>query len=204
MDTEINKLSIIGYSGHSYVCIDVALENSIGIIGYYDTHKKKYNPYGLKYLGRDNGSISNSFICIGDNSKRQSIYNSLFPEINEETVNLIHPRSVISNKVNLETLILICAGAVVNPLADIGTGCIINTNAVIEHECKIGNFVHIAPSAVLAGNVTVGDRTLVGANSIVKEGVNIGNDVIIGAGAVILKDVLEGETVIGNPAKALN
>ena len=42
---------LIGYSGHSYVIAEVALENNIDLIGYSDKEKLLKNPLNLKYLG---------------------------------------------------------------------------------------------------------------------------------------------------------
>ena len=51
------KINIIGYSGHSYVCIEIALLNNF-IIGYCDLNKKNKNPYNLSYLGKKNMNTS--------------------------------------------------------------------------------------------------------------------------------------------------
>lgn len=47
------KLEIIGYSGHSYVCIETAICSSFEVIGYYDLEHKSHNPYKIKYLGSE-------------------------------------------------------------------------------------------------------------------------------------------------------
>ena len=47
------KIVIIGYSGHSYGCLEIALNQGISIIGYYDIVEKDLNPYNLKYLGEE-------------------------------------------------------------------------------------------------------------------------------------------------------
>ena len=46
-----NKLVVIGYSGHSFGCIEVAINQGFLVIGYYDISKKVINPYNLNYLG---------------------------------------------------------------------------------------------------------------------------------------------------------
>ena len=40
----VKEINIIGYSGHSYVCIETALLNDIAVVGYFDTVKKNKNP----------------------------------------------------------------------------------------------------------------------------------------------------------------
>ena len=48
------------------------------------------------------------------------------------------------------------------------------------------------------------DNVLIGAHAQVLGNIVIGKNAKIGAGAVVLKDVLEGETVVGMPAKEIN
>ena len=197
------KINIIGYSGHAYVCIETALLNDIIIVGYCDLNNKNENPYKLTYLGEEKNMNSEQevFICIADNTIRKKIYESL-PNLNFN-INLIHPKSIISNTVDIGFQTLICAGAIINPQVKIGKGCIINTGSIIEHECIIEDFSHIAPGAVLSGNVLIGKGSFIGANSVIKQGVKIGCNVIVGAGAVIIKDILDNTKVAGKPSKII-
>lgn len=201
----LTDLILIGYSGHAYVCADNALLNNYDIVGYCDTEEKRVNPFQLDYLGKEKEYLSSErdgvlFVSIGSNNLRETIMKR-FPD--KVFVNLIHPRSIVSQKASLEpdANILVGAGVMVNPLAKIAKGVILNTACVVEHECVIDEYAHIAPGAVLAGNVKIGKRTFVGANAVIKQGVVVGNDVIIGAGAVVIKDVPDGVTIVGNPAR---
>lgn len=196
-----NKINIIGYSGHSYVCIEIALLNNFIINGYCDLNKKSKNPYNLSYLGEEKNMNTKQdvFICIADNIIRNNIYKSL-PSL-DFNINLIHPNSIISNTVDIGFQTLICAGAIINSQVKIGNGCIINTGSIIEHECEIGDFSHIAPGAVLSGNVVIGKRSFIGANCIIKQGVKIGCNVTVGAGAVVIDDILNNTKVVGNPSR---
>ena len=198
-------LILIGYSGHAYVCADNALLNNYDIVGYCDTEEKQVNPFQLEYLGKEKEYLSSErngvlFVSVGSNNLRETIMKR-FPD--KVFVNLIHPRSIVSQKAIIEpnANILIGAGAIVNPLVKIGKGVILNTACVVEHECMIEEYAHIAPGAVLAGNVKVGKRAFVGANAVIKQGVVVGDDVIIGAGSVVINDVSDGATVMGNPAR---
>jgi len=196
-------INIIGYSGHAYVCIEIALLNDIIIGGYCDINKKNANPYELNYLGEEQNMNSDQkvFICIADNIIREKIYKSL-PKLDFNT-NLIHPNSIVSNTVDIGFQTLVCAGAIINSQVKIGKGCIINTGSIIEHECKIGDFSHIAPGALLCGNVQIGDGSFIGANSVIKQGVKIGCNVTVGAGTVVINDILDNKKVVGNPGKTI-
>jgi len=200
-----NNIGIIGYSGHSFVCIEIAQINNINVKGYFDQDEKSLNPFKLAYLG-DEVKASNElelFIGIGDNHIRERVFTKLQSLDKRLNITLIHPNAIVSQSTKIGSSSLLAAGVIVNPFAVIGVGCIINTGVIIEHECEIADFVHIAPGAVLAGNVRVGQGTFIGANSVVKQGVNIGEKVIVGAGTVILNDVPDNVTIVGNPGKII-
>jgi len=200
-----NRIVIVGYSGHSYGCIELALSLNIIIDGYYDIEEKSYNPYNLNYLGKEASIKTNHFpfISIGNNRIRKKIFENFSKnKIDLETI-LIHPKSIISNSSKIKKQTFVSAGAIICSHVNIGLSCIINTGAILEHESKIGDFTHIGPGSVLAGNVIIGENCMIGANSTIKEGVKIGNNVIVGAGSVILNDISSNLVVVGNPGKKL-
>lgn len=200
-----NQFTIVGYSGHSYVCLEIAIQNSFEPIGYYDKNLRRNNPYNLEYLGSETYSVPllPVFIGIGDNIVRKKVFDLLLQNNCNLSINLIHNKSIVASSSSIGLNILVAAGAIINSFTKIGNCCILNTGSIIEHECKIGDFVHVAPGAVLAGNVSVGDRTFIGANSVVKQGVKIGKDVTVGAGTVVLFDIPDNATVVGNPGKII-
>jgi sugar O-acyltransferase (sialic acid O-acetyltransferase NeuD family) len=199
---------LIGYSGHAFVVYGIATAAGKKVTGYCDNEEKKYNPFALRYFGKENSDVAEAvfktegfFIAIGDNVIREKIFNALLNK-NLHPVNVIHPSAVIDGSATIATQgVMIAANATINPLAKIGAGAICNTACIIEHECIVGNFTHVAPGAVLCGNVKIGNNTFVGANAVIKQGIAIGNNVMIGAGAVVLKDVPDNVTVTGVPAQ---
>lgn len=201
----MSNLEIIGYSGHAYVCIEVAHSMGLSIDGYYDLTVKEKNPYHLNYLGLEHeiNGTNNLFPSVGSNRIRRKIYNNIADLPDNKIINLIDTSAVVSKSTTLNTGILICPRAVINAQVFIAEGVICNTGSIIEHECSIGAFSHIAPGAVLAGNVSVGESTFIGANSTVKEGTIIGSNVIIGAGAVVINDIPNNTIVVGNPARQI-
>lgn len=200
-----NNIVIIGYSGHSYGCIEVAIKQGFSIVGYHDVLEKVSNPYNLKYLGHEENIKSNKkpFLAIGDNTIRKKIYEKLKSDSVYLNTSLIHSNTMISESSSIKEQTYISAGVIINPQVKIGVGCIINTGAIIEHDCFIDSFTHIAPGAVLAGNVSIGSGCMIGANAVIKQGIKIGDNVIIGAGAVVLKDINSNNTFVGNPAKQI-
>ena len=197
-----NNIVIIGYSGHSYGCIEVAIKQGYSIVGYHDILEKVSNPYSLKYLGYEENIKSGNkpFLAIGDNTIREKIYQNLKSNGIYLNTSLIHSNTTISESSSIKEQTYISAGVIINPQVKIDVGCIINTGAIIEHDCSIGKFTHIAPGAVLAGNVLIGSGCLIGANAVIKQGIKIGDNVIVGAGAVVLKDIKSNATFVGNPA----
>lgn len=204
-----NNNLIIGYSGHAFVVLDSFLSFGGEVQYYSEMHKKDFNPFDLLYLGNESDSkfsgweMDLEFILgIGNNLLREKIGLNIKSK-NKKLINVIHPNSIVSNKVELGNGIFISKGAMINPLSIVNNFAILNTGCIIEHESEIGQAAHIAPGVVLAGNVKIGNRTFVGANSVVKEGIIVGDDVIIGAGSVIIKNIPNGSKVVGNPGKII-
>ena len=133
------------------------------------------------------------FIAIGDNNKREQVYNKL----KKPSFTLTAQSAVVDKQTTINEGTVILHNSVVQRDTTIGKHCIINTNASVDHDCKIGDFVHIAPNATLCGGVTVGNSTLVGAGAVIIPGITIGKNCIIGAGTVVLADVKDNQTVVG-------
>ena len=206
----VNKIILIGYSGHAYVVADSLISKNLELIGYFENEEKNHNPLNLKYLGSEKDKktidlLKNNycFISIGNNFIREKVYAHLIKNEIAGFVNAIHSSSVISNTAKLNDLILVAPNATVNAFAQLGVGVICNTSSIIEHECTIGDFAHIAPGATLAGNVTIGKRSFIGANAVIKEGIKIGEDVVVGAGSVVIKDVPDNHIIVGNPTRVI-
>ena len=204
----MQKICLAGYSGHGYVVAEIANLLRYDLRAYIDVEEKKYNPFKLQYLGREE-SIDTGFLKkedirivlgIGDNRLRKKVFN-FFLEKHILSETLLHPKSVISSLTYIAEGTIVMASAVINPFVKIGKGVICNSGCIIEHECFIEDFVHIAPGAVLVGNVKVGHNSFIGANSFIKQGLFIGNNVIIGAGSVVINNIPDDSIVYGNPAK---
>jgi sugar O-acyltransferase (sialic acid O-acetyltransferase NeuD family) len=206
---ESKNIYILGYSGHAYVVIDVALSNNFVIKGYFDNTKSKINPYNLDYLGLETKVdikeiIKSDFVfpAIGDIKTRKNVI-SFIEKNNLNQTKLIHESASVSHLALVKPSTVIAPNSTVNSMAKIGKGCIINSGAIVEHECQIGDFTHIAPGAILAGNVIVGNEVFIGSNVIIKQGIEIGNNSIIGAGTVVINKIPSNQTWVGNPARRI-
>lgn len=205
----LDKIAIIGYSGHGYVVTESALSNGIVVNHYCEKLPSDSNPFKLEYLGFEGdehfkgwGNNVQFILGIGDNKLRHRIGKEIVQR-NETLLTIIDPTASLSKFLKMGIGNFIAKQVSINALATIGDFCILNTGCIVEHECTLGNGVHIAPGAVLSGNVKVGENTFIGANAVVKQGVIIGKNVIIGAGSVIIKDILDNQKVVGNPGREL-
>ncbi|MBR5648281.1 acetyltransferase [Pseudobutyrivibrio sp.] len=201
----MNKLLIIGASGHGKVLADIALKNGYREISFIDddtsiTAVGEYAVIGTfeNVFGFDSDEYD-IIVGIGNAVVRARMQKRL-EESNYNVVSLIHPNAVIAHDVKIGIGTAVMAGAVINSGSTIGRGCIINTSASVDHDNIIGDFVHISVAAHTAGTVTVGDNTWVGIGATVINNINITRDVMIGAGAVVVKDIIESGTYIGVPA----
>lgn len=199
----MDKLVIIGASGHGKVVADIALK-----VGYEDVvfldDASLTECAGLPVVGTsaDIFTVADScrfVVAIGNARIRERIQGQLADCL----ATLVHPAASISRRVQIGEGSVVMAGAVVNSDVRIGRGCIINTGASVDHDCVVGDFAHVSVGAHLAGNVHVGSGTWVGIGATVSNNVAICPDCMIGAGAVVVRDITEPGTYVGVPAKKL-
>ena len=198
---KLNRLIIIGASGHGRVVADIARLNEYKDIVFLDNNSDLKECAGYPVLGPDimtaelDGDI---FVAVGNGRIRKKLMERdkgrIFPV-------LIHPHAVIAADVLIGEGSVVMAGTVINGNTEIGRGCIVNTSASVDHDCILGNFVHVSVGAHLWGTVTVGEDTWIGTGVIVSNNVEICSDTIIGAGAVIINTIAEEGIYIGVPAK---
>lgn len=199
----MNKLIIIGASGHGKVVADIAKLNGYSIIVFLDNDPNKKECCGFPVLG--NVSLLSEldgdlFIAIGNSKTRRILMeknrNRIFPV-------LMHPSAVIADSVMIEEGSVVMAGTVINSDVKIGKGVIVNTSSSIDHDCIIGDYVHVSVGSHICGTVHVGDNTWIGAGSIINNNINICSNVLLGSGTVVVKDIVETSTYVGVPAKKI-
>jgi len=117
-------------------------------------------------------------------------------------VTLVHPSACVSRHATVGAGTLVMQNVVVNANAVVGEDCLLNVACCIAHDCRVGSHVHLAPAVQMGGWSSVGDGTFCGTASVVLPRVAVGNFAICGAGSVVLSDVIEGDTVVGIPARS--
>lgn len=197
----MNRLIIIGASGHGKVVADIAKLSGYRDIVFLDNNLEIKECAGYPVSGPDTmvkDLEGDLFIAVGNAEIRRRLMDR---EADRSFPVLIHPSAVIAEGVKIGDGTVVMAGAVVNPDTKIGKGCIVNTSSSIDHDCVVEDFSHIAVGAHLCGTVHVGKGTWVGAGATVSNNVNICGSCMIGAGAVVIKDIEEPGTYVGVPAK---
>lgn len=195
----MNRLIIIGASGHGKVVADIARLNGYEDIVFLDDDEGIKECAGYPVVGKSSEVLEGDlFIAVGDADVRERLMaqyeQRVFPV-------LIHPNSVVAEETEIGDGTVIMAGVVINPGVRIGKGCIVNTSSSVDHDCVVGNYVHVSVGAHLCGTVTVDNKTWIGAGSTVSNNISICRGCMIGAGAVVIKDIEEQGIYMGVPAR---
>ena len=197
--TILNRLLIIGASGHGKVIADIAVKCGYKDIVFLEDNENVKECAGFPVIGKVSEAVTmeeDKIVAIGNAEIRQKIQSQL-----SNLVTLIHPSAVVSRRVHIGEGTVIMAGAVINTDVVIGKGCIINTGASVDHDCKLEDFVHVSVGAHVAGTVSIGSKTWIGAGATVSNNVSICGHCMIGAGAVVVKDLKKSGIYIGVPVR---
>lgn len=203
----MNRLAILGASGHGKVVADIAECCGWCHIDFYDDAwpDVPLNDYwqvlgDTPSLVRRLNQYTGVIIAIGNNRIRAEKF-ELLMKLKAPIVSLIHPDSTVSRYTSIGAGSVIMAGVVVNVDTVIAEGVILNTCCSIDHDCSLGRFVHISPGAHLAGNVAVGDESWIGIGVSVRQSISIGTQVMVGGGAAVVSDLPDGVRAMGVPAR---
>lgn len=195
----MNKLIIIGASGHGKVVADIARLNGYKDIVFLDDDESKKECAGYPVVGKSfDAPDGDIFVAIGNNEIR-SIISRHYCDRHQPV--LIHPSAVIAEGTKIGCGTVIMAGAVINPGTTIGSGCIINTCCSVDHDCLIEDFVHISVGARICGTVSIGEKTWIGAGTTVINNIAICPNCLIGAGTVVVNSISVPGKYFGIPAR---
>jgi sugar O-acyltransferase (sialic acid O-acetyltransferase NeuD family) len=209
----MDKILIIGASGHGKVVIDILeKEGRYQIAGIIDKNKDIKDLMGYPVLGNEEEvpalvkdfGISGGFIAIGDNWTRKLVRDRICERIPDfRFVSPVHPSAQIARMVRIGTGTVIMAGAIVNPGSFIGDFCIVNTNACLDHDSGMQDFSSLAPGVTVGGLVKIGKFSALSLGSNVIHGLEIGEHTIIGAGSLVNKNIGSYKIAYGIPAKEI-
>lgn len=168
---------------------------------YVEPGYSDYNSSFLSFL-KSKYNTSRFFISLGAMSLRKPIF-EFFIKNGWESVNIIHPNSIVSKDAKLGNGVLIECGCLVTPQPIIGNNVVINTGSQVNHDNIVEDHVYIASGVVLSGGVTIRENTLLDDGVIVTLGRSVGKNCIIGAGAVVTKDIADCSIAFGSPCKII-
>ena len=197
---------VIGNGGHSRSCIDAWSATSpsqpVGCTGPNPTEVSE-----IPYLGTDDAlpdllaqGHTHVFVALGGSKARERCLRHAV-ELGFTAHTLVADSAQVARTARIGAGTAVLRGAIVGAFTEVGEGAIINTGASIDHNCVIGSYAHIAPGTHLAGCVEIGAHTMLGVGVSVVPGIKIGAGATVGAGAVVISDVLDGQTVVGVPAR---
>lgn len=198
--SNMNRLIIVGASGHGKVIADIAVRNGYQDIVFLDDNASVQECAGFPVIGKTSEITQiegDKIVAIGNPVIRERIQKKI------QAVTLVHPGAVISRRVTLGEGTVVMAGAVINSDVVIGDGCIINTGSSVDHDCRIADYAHISVGAHVAGTSSIGSRSWIGAGATVSNNIQITHDCMIGAGAVVVCDIEESGTYVGCPARRI-
>ena len=197
----MNRLIIIGASGHGRVVADIAALNGYEDIVFADDNETVKDCAGFPVVCKSTEAPAGDvFVAVGNVTHRKRLI-ALYEDRIQPT--LIHPSAVIARDAAIGSGTVVMAGAVINPGAVLGKGVIANTSCSIDHDCIIEDYVHVSVGAHLSGTVRIGACTWMGAGSVVSNNVSICGDCMIGAGTVVIKDIDVPGTYVGVPARKI-
>jgi sugar O-acyltransferase (sialic acid O-acetyltransferase NeuD family) len=198
----MNRLIVIGASGHGKVVADIAVLNGYEDIVFLDDDESLKECAGFPVIGKSTEAPGGEiFVAVGNPQTRKRLM-ELYKDRTQPV--LIHPNAVVAKDVKIGSGTVVMAGAVINPGARIRRGIIVNTSSSIDHDCSVGDYSHVSVGAHLCGTVKVEDSVWIGAGATVINNVNICGGCTIGAGAVVIKDIKEPGTYVGVPAKMIS
>lgn len=208
----MDKVVIIGASGHARVCLEILEAQGRKVMGFYDDDVSLVGTrlHGYKILGNVLDLIptladgdKKFIVAIGNNDDRKNIIGLIKDKCHRDPINAIHPSAIISERTVIGVGNFIAAGVIINTGTILGDYVIINTGATIDHDNKIEDFAQISPGCNMAGNVTVEKGVFIGTGAIIIPGKKIGSHAIIGAGAVVIDDIPPFSTAVGVPARVI-
>lgn len=210
MKTRLSEafIIILGAGGHSSSVASVAISAGYKIRAFVDPLRQLHNHLGFPSFNSitqiANFSSYSFAIAVGDNSKRQEIYERTIEDFGSLRFPILaHQSSVISSFSTVAEGTVIMPHSIVGANSVIGKFCILNTRSSLDHDGVMQDFSSLAPGAITSGLVTIGTRSAVSLGAVIKQKVKIGNDTVIGANSYVNQDIESNCIAYGTPAKKI-
>lgn len=208
-----NPVIIFGANALGRAACEIFEANEVIVYGFLDDNKKLHNTQldEITVLGdTDNdgflkliGKKCEAFVAIDDNKLRKLLVKVLQDVRHVQPVNAVHNKATVSEKAAIGHGNFIDFDAYLAPGSKIGSHCLIHAKAFIGVEASLGDFVQVGAGSNINPGVIIEDEVFIGSGVTIVSGVTVGKGARIGAGSVVVAPVKAGETVFGNPAKAI-
>ena len=208
-----NPVIILGGQAVGTAALDAFLSNEVVVYCILDDDPKLHSTelLDVPVMGNtDDGELlkllgkkCEVFVATEDAASRRSLTKMLHDEYSVVPVNSIHQRASVSGHAEVGYGNYVGPNAVVAATAKIGQGVLIGPNAVVEGQASVGDYSQLGSGAQIGVGASVGENAFIGAGAVLVAGVKVGDKARVGAGSVVVADVPKGQTVFGNPAKAV-
>lgn len=180
----------------------------VSIVGFLskntDEHRKFSLP-GKLFVGDITPELAGTdlaVICIGNPALKRSVSDRL-RAVGFRFPNLVHPNSVVSDRVILEEGVVVSPNCTVSPNVTLKSFSYLNFGVGVGHDSTVGKYVQINPGSQLGGFTNIDDETIIGSGSAILQGVTIGKRVTVALGSVVYSNVDDNSSMIGNPARRM-
>ena len=116
---------------------------------------------------------------------------------------LIHPTAQVSPGTKIGKGCMISSYVGIGVETTIGDFCLIQSKATIGHDVHLDDYARIDCNVVLIAGVNVGKDVCIHTSAVVNHDVSLGDGSTVGAMSFVIKKVKPGQTVFGNPARAI-
>lgn len=208
-----NPVIIFGAGGLGKAALEIFQSNQVVVYCFLDDDEKLHGQEinNITILGStdDDGFLKligkkcEAFVAVDETKYRQSLVKMLNERRHVMPVNAVHKTAVISEEAAIGHGNFINAGVIIGNNAKVGSHCILHSGAIIDYEAELDDFVQVGSGSIINPGVKVGKNAFIGSGATIVAGVEIGKNARIGAGSVVIGSVKDGETVFGNPAKAV-
>lgn len=208
-----NPVIIFGAGPIGRLAREIFESNGNVVYGYLDDNAKLHGTEvdDIQVLGAtdDDGFLKligkkcEAFVAVDDNRLRKSLVKMLNEVRHIQPANAVHPRAALASRAELGHGNFIDASVEIAPGVKLGSHTMIHAGTLVGVDVQIGDFVQVGSGSVIGAGAIIDPESFIGAGVVIVGGVTLGKGCRVGAGSVVIADVKPGETVFGNPAKAV-
>ncbi|MEM1221359.1 MAG: acetyltransferase [Verrucomicrobiota bacterium] len=176
------------------------------VAGFLDDNKKALDRFDIPYkvectLTDWSPKTDALYVCaLGKPEVKQRICRQML-ESGATFISLIHPSSIIGDRVTLGQGVVICPRVTLTCDVKVGDFAMINCHSSAGHDSSVGSWATISAHCDLTGGTRVGDSAFLGSGVSIIPSKSVGKNAVVGAGSVVIRSVPDGVKVFGNPAR---